>query len=508
MNEDIHNEDEYFKRAYHHSKDNPPPELWNKITAELDKHDASSNRKKSATWWLVGSLIVLLSGSIATYYAFLGTPNKETDITINKSKVNNPSATEAQTSLANSENAGTNKHSDSSNINSFRNENALHYRPLHTDEDHSNSYSPQTIIKNREQNTQQLDHSPVAAQGHKQQVILPELMMDSERQLQQHIQPSLPVQNKELINQAVTGMKRADGTTTSIIANNSSKQLPEATITENVKPQSAFNIKDTTKQEYTLQPANKKNKNSFTHYWTFTPFISADLTHYKLDNDEIETNNNGELQDKTDIKERESHKFSYSAGVMAKLQLNRKLGVKTGVIYSYTAIGIQPQTLYATANGSQSVSYKFITSSGYAYVNPNSGIEPAPGDSISSYITQHHLQYISIPAMFNYTILDKRHFSLDVATGVSTNILLSTIVKTEVDDIIGKEPIDIHKLQGLQPLYFSYVIDANLQFYMSKHINASFIPSFKYAINPMNKNNIVKTYPYSFGIGAGITYHL
>jgi hypothetical protein len=55
-------------------------------------------------------------------------------------------------------------------------------------------------------------------------------------------------------------------------------------------------------------------------------------------------------------------------GVLARWQFSPKISLKTGLVYSNIAIGIQPQTLYATVDNNQTISYKFITSSGYAYV--------------------------------------------------------------------------------------------------------------------------------------------
>src|ERR1700712_6038632 len=111
MNENIHNEDEYFKRAYQQSEEEPSPEVWNKINAALDKREAVYYRKKFTAWRFAACLILLLSGSIALYYTFLEN-DKGTSIAINTSKANNKRPADTQTSLVDNKNAATPKHSD------------------------------------------------------------------------------------------------------------------------------------------------------------------------------------------------------------------------------------------------------------------------------------------------------------------------------------------------------------------------------------------------------------
>lgn len=500
MKEDIHNEDEHFKKAYQRLKEIPDPEIWDRINAELDKYDVIYYRKRFAAWRLIAFLILLLSGGATAYYIFLENPKAGNHTTtINKSSSNMPKAVSDQAPLANNKKSTPYNRNDNTDVKSLKNGKAYNSIPLYTNDSKSDSYTSQTVIKDRADISQQLDYPPITGK-----------VLQSPGTLSRQYTQAASSLNKEFEIRAAHDKKLPDSIGNGALTYNSFNELPKEAVPVNSISSFESKIKstDTTKQSYAFQASQKHNKNSFAHYWAFTPYISVDFTHYKLDNDAIETGNNIEPKDKIYIQEKERHEFSYSSGIMAKLQFSRNLSVKTGVIYSNIAIGIQPQTLYASVNGGQGIAYKFITSSGYAYVNPNSGIEPVAGDSINSHIAQHRLQYLGIPAMLNFTVFSKKRITLEGAAGISTNILLSTIVKTEVDDITGKELVDIHKLCGLRSVYFSYVADANLQFYISKHINATFTPSFKYAVNPINKNNVVKTYPYSVGIGGGITYRL
>ncbi|HWB25280.1 MAG TPA: hypothetical protein VG738_07360 [Chitinophagaceae bacterium] len=229
--------------------------------------------------------------------------------------------------------------------------------------------------------------------------------------------------------------------------------------------------------------------------WLLTPYLSTDFTHYYLDNDDMP----GE-SDK--IEERERHEFSFSAGILAEKTIKNNLTFKTGLIYSNTAIGIQPQTLYA---GTAQSGYKYITSSGYSYVKPVFSATPAPGDSISSNIAQHHLQYISIPAMAGYRLTINRHISITPSAGIAANILLSTKVRTALESNTSIEPVTISRLEGVRPVYLSLYADVEVSYIINRQTAITILPVFKYALSSINRGNVVKTYPYSLGLGIGIT---
>ena len=108
--------------------------------------------------------------------------------------------------------------------------------------------------------------------------------------------------------------------------------------------------------------------------------------------------------------------------------------------------------------------------------------------------------------MVSYTIPMGKRFSITPGVGVTASTLLSTRVKTEINEDTDTETVIINKLQGLRKTYFSFTADAELQYFVSKHTSITALPIFKYAINPITKNNIVRTYPYSIGLGLGMSY--
>jgi hypothetical protein len=90
--------------------------------------------------------------------------------------------------------------------------------------------------------------------------------------------------------------------------------------------------------------------------------------------------------------------------------------------------------------------------------------------------------------------------------GISTNFITSANVKTEVTDALNKESVTINGLGGMKNVYASLVADVSLQYNYNSKWSFNLLPGFEYALTPITKGNVVKTFPYSFNIGAGITY--
>jgi hypothetical protein len=181
--------------------------------------------------------------------------------------------------------------------------------------------------------------------------------------------------------------------------------------------------------------------------------------------------------------------------------------VKSGLIYANTAIGINPRYLYASQQPNGGVAYKYNTSSGYGYVKPDFGIPPAIGDSLQSTEAQHNLQSLGIALMPGYKF-GKNNFSVTTSAGISANFITRATLRTEVKDALHRETITINRLYGTRVFYTSFIADINLQYKFSDRWSMNILPAFKFALTPITKNNVVKTYPYSFGIGAGVSYTL
>jgi hypothetical protein len=246
----------------------------------------------------------------------------------------------------------------------------------------------------------------------------------------------------------------------------------------------------------TISAAAKK-AGPFKPYWSITGYISGDRANYRLDND---------LPTISKIEQWEQHEPSFSGGILVTRQIKKKWGLQTGIIYANTAIGINPQKMYALQDQNGDISYKYITSSGYAYIKPGFGLPPLPGDSLVTTSAKHTLQHLIVPLVIRYTIATNNKLSFTAGAGIAGNFLTSAKIETEIEDAFNRENVFINKLYGDRSFYWSVMADAEVQYKLNEKTTVNLRPSFRYAISSITKNNDVETFPYSFGLGAGITY--
>ena len=89
---------------------------------------------------------------------------------------------------------------------------------------------------------------------------------------------------------------------------------------------------------------------------------------------------------------------------------------------------------------------------------------------------------------------------------MSANFLTSAKIRTEVEDALNTEKVRISELKGTKLFYLSLMANADIQYNLSSNWSLHMMPAFRYAITQVTKNNVVETYPYSFGAGLGLTY--
>ncbi len=501
MNEDLHKEDEPFKKAYENSEEPPSPHVWSQLEARLNERDAVYYRRKFTAWKSIACVLIFMLSSVSLYNIYEGnTPSfshaKEHDK--NKHAINSDSIVTIQ------------PHIHSKVLASMNNKQPATTRSSPTPDNDSYKLTAKRAVAPFAR--EQIKTDDVLANGFTMSEEKPFLVQQKNdkhfffqrEKLEQNFEPNKTNNDTSFTTVLPIGetliygiKKRFDTTPKSRKNFHFNNESSDTAIQQSVMVNELKKTRSATE--------GKLNK-SFTPNWTIAPYISTDFTAYRLD-DDISENPNSPLQ-KQAIEKRENHEFSFSAGILARWQFFEILGAKTGLIYSNIAIGIQPQTLYASNDGNQDIAYKFVTSSGYAYVKPVFIRTPVAGDSIFATVAQHHLQYISVPLMFTFRLPVNKRFTMIPSAGILPNVLLSTKVRTEVDEGNDKETVTISRLKGLQTVYMSFSADAEIQYKLSKRLNISLLPTFKSAMRPMTKNNVVKTYPYSLGLGAGISMNL
>jgi hypothetical protein len=77
---------------------------------------------------------------------------------------------------------------------------------------------------------------------------------------------------------------------------------------------------------------------------------------------------------------------------------------------------------------------------------------------------------------------------------------------TDLQDRFNSETEYISNLEGIKKINTSLIITPELQYQLSKKWTIAVIPYFKYSLGAINKGNVVKTYPYTLGLGVGAVY--
>lgn len=502
MDEALHKIDEIFNKAYQQYEHQPSEAAWEKLNAMLDKEDAGKYKKRFIGWKRVAIMLLLLLSGLLIYESWHFLSNKSgKDFTKNDNHKNSVSD---KIDKANHDVAvdNTNKPIQKGLNIPMK----IPGQPVILQEE-----TPDLVVlfpesagkEHGKNNRQRIAQKQQRSEAGKSNKTIPNRKTDVLTSLETTWEKT-GIPNESLSNEKITKkgnfqrkliIPSVERITSPIIGyvNINPKKFNPALISHQLLAKSAI-------------AKNKKKSavTSFKPYWTLTAFVSNDWGQYELDND-VQDNNNNSHDDKEEIHRREKHESSLSAGVLASRQLSKKWGVKTGLIYANTAIMIDPQLMHAVRQADGNIAYKYLTSSGYGFVKPGFGLPPAVGDSLQSTKAQHNLQSLSVPLLLVYRI-DKKKLSIMPSAGITANFITNATVKTEVSDALNREAVLIHGLKALRNFYVGFMADVNLQYNFNNTWALNVLPTFKYALMPITKSNVVKTYPYSLGIGAAISY--
>ncbi len=92
--------------------------------------------------------------------------------------------------------------------------------------------------------------------------------------------------------------------------------------------------------------------------------------------------------------------------------------------------------------------------------------------------------------------------------GFTVNLLTKGKLETEIRRGNNSEIDILDNIQGLKSVYFSSLIGAGVIYDLNKKIAIIFTPSARFALTSINKGAVVKSYPNSFGLSAGLKIQL
>ena len=254
-----------------------------------------------------------------------------------------------------------------------------------------------------------------------------------------------------------------------------------------------------TKANQSSKKSDKKQR-TINPRFTLTAFAAPHYSKYRLTNGKHNNYDN-----KADITTRERSDLSSSFGVLFGYKVGNKITIQSGVIFSSTNISIAPTKIYAEKDNTGAIKFRYNTSSGYGYLLPSFSNAPSVGDSLFADGANHTLRYISIPIIAKYKLGNKK-ITFNPGVGVTFDFLTKATLTTDLVDQLNRETEYISKIESIKKISYSLMFTPEVQYQLSKNWSISALPYFKYSLAPINKGNIVKTYPYSFGLGIGAVY--
>lgn len=195
----------------------------------------------------------------------------------------------------------------------------------------------------------------------------------------------------------------------------------------------------------------------------------------------------------------ESPDFTFSAGISAGLRITDKFIIKSGVYYSRYSYKFRTDAFNLIDNGA--AGNLIYTSSGPVYIALFSSDSISAESLIKSSIS---FSFINIPLLAELHLGNNYFINL----GLNLNILAGQNMNWQAEDYDGhfsqtaSDPID-----GLEFGSLSLTAGIGKEKYITQQLSILINPSFRVNLTSLNNIAPVKSYPYSWGLNAGLRYY-
>ena len=536
MNEDLHNIDDLFKKAFEEHTEPASSTVWDNIDKNLDKTKVVSISKKYNKLKWAAAILLLFSFGMAMYSLHIRIKNKELVKQNNAVKI-----------LKNLQVQTKNTLEDSANL-TEKNKPGIEKALLNTEHKQQENNNSSIITgdnkidlredKNMADNVKQ---RKIQTQENTETKLPPDEKKDN-RSIQQNSKQLL-LKNKpankmqEKSDAIISEYNRMENPEESIITNNDkgisvNKEQQEKLHSDIISPKEKYvtaipiesELKDMF-QMLMIKPVSqtpnltannnvplkdgivfikKRNiKNGNLSPFSASIFFSPDFVTTKIKNDHPRFRE----EERNEIEKDEKVKSSSTIGVLIDYNISKKWTLESGFTFSTRITDIQPKTIYARPDDNGNINYRFNCSSGYSYVTLKSSGSPVSGDSIRTLASKNTLQYIGVPLVLKY-MFSKGRFSVTPGIGISANFLTAGKIKTTIVSTTGNESAASNNIQGLKSMYINGSASVGAQYKLSKNFELTFIPTARIALSPINKNTPVTTNLNSIGFVTGVIIRL
>ena len=514
MDENLHDIEDIFHSALNENEITPSQKAWEEIDNRLDKENVVSIKKKYTALKRIAILLLLLLGISVYEMNRVNNRNNSAENNEHASAYQNKSPQSKDKILRESKEVTAKKSNDLENLNDSSDiirENRLPADSFSNGNQNTakeGNTAAYTKRQNSKKYTNQKSHSKNINQ--KNQTVFnssKKVRLTSETFLKSKIKNVNPSENNVVFAEHTNKKRCQQIPYYKSLQNN----LVENMILESIK---ALDLKNSlkplvitaTKVTYTgaryaahIKPNNNRKLTRF----SITPFFSPDIAWYHLKDE----NTNSQSGNAVDIEREETHEFSSTSGVLAGYKINKHWGLQSGITLSNINIATEPETIYAQPDNSGNIKYRINTSSGYGYILPSYSANPVIGDSLYAFTSTHSLRYIGIPVSVT-RIFIKNKFTIGVQVGVSANFLTKARLETTVEKGFDNSVETVNNIQGLKKVYISGMTGIGIDFKLNKKLSLAFVPAMRFALNSINKNATVKSFPMSFGSSVGLKIEL
>lgn len=513
MDENLHNIEDLFHSALNDDEETPSQKSWEEIDKRLDKESVVSIKKKYTTLKRIAILLLLLLG-ISVYE--MNRINNRNNLTENNKRASgnqNKSAQSQDKILRQTEAVTAKKSGDLEKLNNSNNrvgENRLPAALFDNgdqktgNEDHASAYNKRDIhekytleksqSKNINQKNQSVFNSSKKVRLTSETFLKPKtnynnpgednLSLTEHKNKREYQQISYESWQNTMVENMILESKK-------VVALKSSRTLLLT---------SAIKVADTGAGNAAhIKPNNNQRLSRF----SIMAFFSPDIAWYHLQDENI----NSQSGNAIDIEQEETHEFSSTYGVLVDYKIKKHWGLQSGITLSNINIVTEPETIYAQPDNAGNVKYRINTSSGYGYILPSYSANPVVGDSLYAFTSTHSLRYIGIPMSVTWSFI-KNKFTIGAQAGVSANFLTKARLETTVEKGFDNSVETVNNIQGLKKIYLSGLAGIDIDFKLNKKLSLAVAPTMRFALNSINKNSSVKSFPMSFGSSVGLKIEL